>query len=72
VAVAEDQDGVQAAIDVASGEPGEQVRVPLVLGRDGLAAALEPGPDPGELVGGADQPDPDSPGASRAARSAGP
>ena len=54
-------DGVQAAIDVAAGEPGEQVGVSLVLGRDGLAAALEPGPKPGELVGGADQPDPDSP-----------
>ena len=72
VAVAEDQDGVQAAVDVAAGKPGEQVGVALVLGRDGLAAALEPGPQPGELVGRADQPDPDGPRGVDGARSAGP
>lgn len=59
VAVAEDEDGVQAAVDVAARKAGEQVRVALALGCDGLAAALQPGPQAWELVGGADQPDPD-------------
>jgi len=59
VTVTEDQDGVQAAVDVAAGKPGEQVGVALILGRDGLTATLQPRPQPGELVGRPGQPDPD-------------
>lgn len=62
LAVAEYQDGAQAAVCVASREPGEQVWVALVLGGHGIAAALKPTPQSPELVSRADQPDADRAG----------
>jgi hypothetical protein len=41
VAVAEDQDCVQAAVDVTAEELREEVGVPLVLRRDGLVGVEE-------------------------------